>query len=234
MPEGGTITLRTRLLTDAQQVHVEVGDTGVGMDEDTRRPLLRAVLLPPRVSAAPASASPWCTASRGATTPRSRVDSAPGQGTTIRLVFPLATAVAGPVSSAVRPPIVRRLRILLIDDDPLLIKSLRDVLEIDGHVVVQRQRPGAKAWDLFAKSAATAEAFARRHHRPGHAAHEWSAGRPRDQEDRLRRADHPAQRLGPAAAGRRRNPHIFRVLSKPPKLRKSARPLAEAVQSAAT
>jgi CheY-like chemotaxis protein len=29
-----------------------------------------------------------------------------------------------------------RLRILVVDDDPLLLKSLRDTLEVDGHVVV--------------------------------------------------------------------------------------------------
>ena len=34
------------------------------------------------------------------------------------------------------PATPTRLRILLVDDDPLLIKSLRDILETDGHAVV--------------------------------------------------------------------------------------------------
>jgi DNA-binding NtrC family response regulator len=29
-----------------------------------------------------------------------------------------------------------RLRILVVDDDPILLKSLRDILEVEGHVVV--------------------------------------------------------------------------------------------------
>jgi len=43
MPEGGTLTLRTKLVdsgvspSSSRQVHVEVSDTGIGMSEDTRR-----------------------------------------------------------------------------------------------------------------------------------------------------------------------------------------------------
>ena len=45
MPEGGTLTLRTRLVTSGARgpehavryLHVEVSDTGIGMEEETRR-----------------------------------------------------------------------------------------------------------------------------------------------------------------------------------------------------
>ena len=41
MPDGGTLTVRTRKATDARRrgrgCCIEVSDTGVGMDEDTRR-----------------------------------------------------------------------------------------------------------------------------------------------------------------------------------------------------
>jgi CheY-like chemotaxis protein len=62
------------------------------------------------------------------------IESAPGTGTTVRLIFPAAASQelrqpAAPVR-ALTP-----LRILLVDDDPLLLKSLRDVLESDGHSV---------------------------------------------------------------------------------------------------
>jgi CheY-like chemotaxis protein len=55
-----------------------------------------------------------------------------GQGTTVRLLF----AVAPGRETLIDPPLqvpAPRLRVLLVDDDPLLIKSMRDILEADGH-----------------------------------------------------------------------------------------------------
>jgi len=64
------------------------------------------------------------------------IDSAPGQGTTVRLSFPSHTAsIVAPVQ-VTRPTLIdRQLRILLVDDDPVLIKSLQDTLQEDGHLV---------------------------------------------------------------------------------------------------
>src|SRR6185295_1906094 len=64
------------------------------------------------------------------------IESAPGKGTTMRLIFSVAPTVSGAKArsrSGGRPK--HRLRILVVDDDPLLIKSLRDALEGDGHVI---------------------------------------------------------------------------------------------------
>jgi CheY-like chemotaxis protein len=64
---------------------------------------------------------------------RLEIDSAPGQGTTMRMIFG-ASASNG---ASGKPPAVqvpmRRLRILVIDDDPILIRSMQDVLETEGH-----------------------------------------------------------------------------------------------------
>jgi CheY-like chemotaxis protein len=57
-------------------------------------------------------------------------------GTTVRLSFAAADSPALTAGEGLRQqPTLRRLRILLVDDDPTLIKSLRDILEQDGHVV---------------------------------------------------------------------------------------------------
>ena len=60
------------------------------------------------------------------------IESEPGKGTLVRMSFaaaaePLALA-RGDVSAPVGP-----MRILIVDDDPLLLKSLRDTLESEGH-----------------------------------------------------------------------------------------------------
>ena len=52
-----------------------------------------------------------------------------------------------------------RLRILVVDDDPLLIKSLRDTLETDGHVVTTATG-GREGIAIFEKARVSNEPFA--------------------------------------------------------------------------
>jgi CheY-like chemotaxis protein len=62
------------------------------------------------------------------------IDSEPGAGTAVRLIFPVvATSAAAASAVDMRP--LRRLRILIVDDDPLLLRSLQDTLERDGHLI---------------------------------------------------------------------------------------------------
>jgi CheY-like chemotaxis protein len=86
------------------------------------------------------------------------IDSTPGRGTTMRMAFPVPAVVD--VLPAEAPPSVpaARLRILLVDDDPLLLKSLRDTLEFDGHVVVAASG-GQAGIDTFEAACGGAEAF---------------------------------------------------------------------------
>jgi CheY-like chemotaxis protein len=65
------------------------------------------------------------------------IDSAPGQGTTVRISFPVAVmAPDGTMRLSVLPQALGPLRILIVDDDPLIIESLRATLESDGHQVM--------------------------------------------------------------------------------------------------
>lgn len=137
MPEGGALTLRTRVIgvDPALSVAVEVVDSGVGMDEETRQRCLEPFFTTKGERGTGLGlAMVFGMAQRHSC--ELEIDSTPGAGTTVRLVFATMTgSLADPGSSpaSLRPP--APLRLLLVDDDPALIKSLRDALEIDGHVV---------------------------------------------------------------------------------------------------
>ena len=87
------------------------------------------------------------------------IDSEPGHGTTARLIFPVSAPV---VTSIVRPSAAtlagQHLRLLIVDDDPLLIKSLRDTLESDGHLITVADG-GQAGIDAFAAAQRRGEPF---------------------------------------------------------------------------
>jgi len=132
MPEGGRLTLRTRV--DAGRVLVEVVDTGSGMDEDSRRRCLEPFFT----TKGERGTGLGLAMVYGMVQRHSAdiaIESALGQGTRVSLSFTAAAAekpvqVAAPVA----PP--AGLHILLVDDDPVLLKSLSDALEADGHTIV--------------------------------------------------------------------------------------------------
>jgi len=139
MPDGGTLTARTRTARTGEspgQVLIEIMDTGVGMSAETRRLCLEPFFTTKgeRGTGLGLAMVYGALQRHGATV---EIESAPSVGTTMRMVFavpaPAGTAEAGRSASVARRP--GRLRILLVDDDPLLLKSLRDTLEADGHVV---------------------------------------------------------------------------------------------------
>ena len=137
MPDGGTLTLRTRSrrprTATSSVVASRSTDTGVGMDEETRRRCLEPFFTTKGERGTGLGlAMVYGMVQRHSA--ELEIDSAPGQGTTVRLIFPAHTAsVVTPRRLDARAVLDRRLRILVVDDDPLLIKSLRDTLEADGH-----------------------------------------------------------------------------------------------------
>ncbi len=142
MPEGGRLIVRTRTDPSAASgtsprslVQLEVVDTGVGMDSETRVRCLEPFFTTKgeRGTGLGLAMVYGIVQRHGA---EIEVESELGQGTTMRLTF-VAPSVSGDnvvrhPTQAPRPP---RLRILIVDDDPLLLNSLRDVLERDGHLV---------------------------------------------------------------------------------------------------
>jgi CheY-like chemotaxis protein len=136
MPQGGTLTLRTHAI-EPGQVHVEVIDTGIGMDEATRTRCLEPFFTTKgeRGTGLGLAMVYGMLERHGG---EIQIESAPGKGTSIRLIFPRAVTTAATAESGVFPALLpsQPLRILFVDDDPIMLKSMRDILEQDGHVVV--------------------------------------------------------------------------------------------------
>jgi signal transduction histidine kinase/ActR/RegA family two-component response regulator len=135
MPEGGTLTLRTRATDDGGRpaVQIEVADSGIGMDEETRRRCIEPFFTTKgQRGTGLGLASVYGMLQRHDA--RLEIDSAAGRGTTMRMIFPASTDAASTTGTHFSSHLtMRRLRILVIDDDPILIRSMRDVLEAEGH-----------------------------------------------------------------------------------------------------
>jgi CheY-like chemotaxis protein len=86
------------------------------------------------------------------------IDSVLRRGTTIRLKFALAATTEPPLP--VSPGVMSSsLRLLVVDDDPLLIRALHDALESQGHTVVTASG-GQEGIDVFQANADGREPFA--------------------------------------------------------------------------
>ena len=161
MPDGGTLTLRTRVTPDSQsrpRVAVEVCDTGLGMDADTRRRCLEPFFTTKGERGTGLGlAMVYGIVRRHAG--EIEIESEPGVGTTFRLIFPAVTDPAPAGTQPVDTAVPARQRILVVDDDPLLIQSLRHILEGDGHVVVSA-KGGQEGIDTFRANAAGPDHFA--------------------------------------------------------------------------
>ena len=155
LPAGGTLTLRTRA-TQSGQVQVEVSDTGVGMDETARRSCLEPFFTTKGERGTGLGlAMVYGMVQRHSA--EIEIESEVGRGTTVRLSFASAIVTAQ-TDSATQPTVPRRLRILVVDDDPVLLRSLRDTLEGDGHAIVVANG-GQQGIDLLRASVENNPAF---------------------------------------------------------------------------
>jgi len=157
MPQGGTLTLRSRA-SDPSYVYVEVVDTGLGMDEVTRQRCLEPFFTTKGergTGLGLAMVYGMLERHDGEV----QIESEPGQGTLVRMVFPAVTDARVDESAVVRGlrP-TAALRILLVDDDPIVLKSLREILAQDGHMVVTADG-GSRGIELFLAAEGRGERF---------------------------------------------------------------------------
>ncbi len=136
MPNGGPVSITTHADPAGRTVYLEVRDSGIGMDEETRRRCLEPFFTTKgeRGSGLGLPMVYGVAQRHGATL---EIESEPGRGTLMRLGFKVAAeqqAATSSTSGSHKPP-AGPMRVLVVDDDPLLLKSLRDALESEGHAV---------------------------------------------------------------------------------------------------
>lgn len=164
MPTGGMLTLRTSIPAEeadlqSRRVQVEVIDTGLGMDEETQRRCLE----PFYTSKGERGTGLGLATVYGMVERHSaeiEVESAVGKGTTIRLSFVVPDeAVAQPEPLKTGHAVLTPQRILVVDDDPMVLNSLRDALMADGHTAIAANG-GQKGIDTFRTAVEHDESFA--------------------------------------------------------------------------
>jgi PAS domain S-box-containing protein len=232
MPAGGTLTLRTKARHSARIetscVELEVEDTGIGMDEDTRRRCLEPFFTTKGERGTGLGlAMVYGVAQRH--NAQIEIDSAPGVGSTMRLRFPLSARLALTTPPETVRPALAPMRILVVDDDPLLIKSITDALELDGHQVVAADG-GRNGIEIFMASGLHGDPFS---------AVLTDLGMPRVDGRKVAEAIKEMSPSTPVIlltgwgnrllADGEVPPHVDRVLSKPPKMRDLRDALAELV-----
>jgi CheY-like chemotaxis protein len=131
MPNGGTITLRTRRAGDSAVL--EISDTGTGMTDDVRRRCLEPFFSTKGERGTGLGLSMVfgiIQRHSGSVDIRSEL----GVGTTFAIKLPLQDAVETKTSSA--PPALKQsLRVLVVDDEAPVRESLLAILSADHHEV---------------------------------------------------------------------------------------------------
>ena len=139
MPTGGTLRIAVREV--GEDIHLVVTDTGVGIDETARQQLFEPFFTTKeagRGSGLGLSLVHAMVTEAGGTID---VTSKLGEGTTFTVTLPrvLEPAPSGPLTDApktARAPERRTARILLVEDEPSMLRAITRVLRAAGHHVI--------------------------------------------------------------------------------------------------
>jgi PAS domain S-box-containing protein len=147
MPDGGTLTLRTRALPGSQ-VELSVEDTGCGMAPEVLakavEPFYTTKAVGKGTGLGLSMAYSTAKAHGGSLTLRS----APGRGTTVVLLLPGMGQTPAPAAPAPEQAASRALRVLVVDDEEMIRETVPPMLEVLGHTVTLAAG-GQEALDLL-------------------------------------------------------------------------------------
>ncbi|MDP2875185.1 MAG: PAS domain S-box protein [Holophaga sp.] len=141
MPENGTLTLRTRNV-DNDWIEVVVADTGTGMPPEVMEKAMDPFYTTKDVGKGTGLGLSMVYGTVKVHQGQMEIQSELGLGTRVMLRFPASSAlalepvlVAGPASGVESPTLTpaRVLKVLVVDDDELILGSLLEILKVLGH-----------------------------------------------------------------------------------------------------
>ncbi|EQB63842.1 MAG: GAF sensor hybrid histidine kinase [candidate division Zixibacteria bacterium RBG-1] len=148
LPEGGTITLKTYRNQDS--VYIEIQDTGSGMSDEVKGMAFEPFFTTKGKQGTGLGLSVAygiISRHKGEIT----IDSQEGKGTTFKIRLPLQEITAEAKETPSPKILDRKMRILVVDDDPNIQDILQDILSLEGHQV-QLAPSGDDALKLFKSS----------------------------------------------------------------------------------
>jgi CheY-like chemotaxis protein len=168
MPEGGQITIAGRdetlgegnplALPPGHYACLSVSDTGMGMDADTLNHAVEPFFTTKGVGKGTGLGLPMVHGLAEQSGGRLRLTSRLGEGSTAEMWLPAAVGADGAVERGEQPghktgACARRLTILAVDDDDLVLMNTGAMLEDLGHVVLEAHS-GAQALQILKKEEA--------------------------------------------------------------------------------
>jgi signal transduction histidine kinase/ActR/RegA family two-component response regulator len=158
LPQGGTITLATRVrqvsgeppdTAEKTQLEVEVRDDGMGMDEKTRRRCLEPFFSTKAQRGGTGLGLAMVYGMMQRHDGTIDIESSPGQGTCVRLTFPVREFNLPAASTVIlQNPELRPLDILCIDDEPEVRQMLKDCLGFFQHHI-EVAESGPQGLEMF-------------------------------------------------------------------------------------
>jgi signal transduction histidine kinase/CheY-like chemotaxis protein len=167
MTEGGACRLRsgmrpaagTPASSPSDRVFVEVSDTGVGMDDETRKRCLEPFFSTKESHGAKGLGLSKVFGAMQRCGGEIEIESRPGRGTTIWLLFPAVHSGSTEMMFlATKSPALPPLNILCIDDEPPVLDILRILLQQGGHRV-EVASDGPSGLEAFRAARARSQPF---------------------------------------------------------------------------
>jgi signal transduction histidine kinase/CheY-like chemotaxis protein len=157
LPQGGVIHFVTNAKrvntadkngTEPNHIIIEVRDDGIGMDEKTRHHCLEPFFSTKTQRGGSGLGLAMVYGMVERHEGRIEIESAPGAGTSVRLIFPIAQAHQQTATRQTGPRAARPLRLLCIDDEPLVREYLTDSLTHLNHKV-ETAEGGREGLEMF-------------------------------------------------------------------------------------